>query len=111
DGSPDAFRAVGVEPGHVFMQEGDDLGAREQAAFARMFRQGARRVILVGSDVPLLTPSILQEAVEVITADPQRVAVGPAADGGYYLLGLSGPGVPDLFSGVRWSTHYALADT
>lgn len=111
DGSGESFREVGVEPDHVFPQEGDDLGAREQAIFARLFRQGARQVLLVGSDIPLLTPEILAEAVTALEADPQRVAVGPAADGGYYLLGLTGPAVPDLFSGVRWSTHFALADT
>jgi rSAM/selenodomain-associated transferase 1 len=111
DGSPESFREVGVEPGHVFAQEGDDLGAREHAVFARMFRQGAHQVVLVGSDIPLLTTAILAEAFAALDADPLRVAIGPAADGGYYLMGLSGPAVPDLFSGVRWSTPYALADT
>lgn len=111
DGSPESFREAGIDPGHVFPQEGDDLGARERAIFARMFRQGARQVVLVGSDIPLLTPAMLDEAFAELQADPLRVALGPAADGGYYLMGLTGPAVPDLFGGVRWSTSYALADT
>ena len=37
--------------------------------------------------------------------------LGPASDGGYYLLGLTAPQVPDLFTGVRWSTKYTLMDT
>ena len=111
DGTGESFREVGLEPGHVFPQEGDDLAERERAIFARMFRAGARRVVLVGSDIPLLTTGILAEAVEALDADPLRVVLGPAADGGYYLLGLTGPAAPDIFSGVRWSTPYTLADT
>ncbi len=111
DGTGESFREVGVEPGHVFPQQGDDLAARERAIFERMFRQGARQVVLVGSDIPLLTPDIIAEAFDALAADALRVALGPAADGGYYLMGLAGPAVPDLFSGVRWSTVYTLADT
>ena len=111
DGSPESFRDVGIEPGHVFPQQGDDLAARERAVFERLFRQGARHVVLVGSDVPLLTSAILAEAFALLHDEPSRVVLGPAADGGYYLLGLAGPAVPDLFSGVRWSTVYTLADT
>ena len=111
DGTGASFRELGVEPGHVFPQQGDDLAARERAIFERMFRQGARHVVLVGSDIPLLTPAILSEAFDALAEDAQRVVLGPAADGGYYLMGLAGPAVPDLFSGVRWSTVYTLADT
>lgn len=111
DGTGESFREVGVEPGHVFQQQGDDLAARERAIFERMFRQGARQVVIVGSDVPLIAPSILVDAFVALDTHPLQVALGPAADGGYYLMGLSGPAVPDLFSGVRWSTVYTLADT
>lgn len=111
DGTGESFRLVGVEPGHVFPQQGDDLAARERAIFERMFRQGARHVVLVGSDLPLLTPDIIAEAFDALADDPLRVVLGPAADGGYYLMGLAGPALPDLFSGVRWSTVYTLADT
>lgn len=111
DGTGESFRELGVEPGHVFPQQGDDLAARERAIFERMFRQGAQHVALVGSDIPLLTSDIIAEAFDALAADPLRVVLGPAADGGYYLMGLAGPAVPDLFSGVRWSTVYTLADT
>lgn len=112
DGSGESFREVGVDPGHVFPQQGEDLAARERAAFERMFRTGARQVVLVGSDVPFLSRGILAEALDALVADPLRVVLGPAVDGGYYLMGLSGPAaVPDLFSGVRWSSPYTLADT
>lgn len=111
DGQADSFRAVDVEPGHVFLQRGDDLGARERGVFEHLFRQGARQVVLIGSDIPTITTTILQEACAALRTTPGHVVIGPAADGGYYLLGVSGPPVPDLFSGVRWSTSYTLADT
>jgi uncharacterized protein len=108
---PEAFVEVGVAPGHVIAQRGESLGDRERAVFADLFRRGATQVVLVGSDIPLLTPAILAEAFDALAADPKHVVLGPASDGGYYLLGLAAPEIPDLFTGVRWSTKYALMDT
>ncbi len=110
-GSPDGLADMGVQPGHVLQQRGDTLGERERGVFAELFRRGAKHVVLVGSDIPLLTPAILEAAFEALARDPAHVVLGPAADGGYYLLGLAAPTVPDLFTGVRWSTRYALMDT
>ncbi len=110
-GAPDAFADLDVAPGHVTTQRGDSLGEREHAVFADLFRRGATQVLLMGSDVPLVTPAILEEAFAALAADKGHVVLGPASDGGYYLLGLAGPTVPDLFTGVRWSTKYALMDT
>lgn len=110
-GRPQAFAALGIPPGHVFEQRGDSLGDRERGVFADLFRRGARQVVLIGSDLPLLTASILEDAFAALDANPTQVVLGPASDGGYYLLGLSAPTVPDLFTGVRWSTKYALMDT
>ncbi|MBA2354544.1 MAG: TIGR04282 family arsenosugar biosynthesis glycosyltransferase [Acidobacteria bacterium] len=110
-GSERAWADLGVAPAHVLTQRGESLGERERGVFADLFRRGARQVVLVGSDVPTLGAAILQQAFAALVASPSHVVLGPAADGGYYLLGLAGPVVPDLFSGVRWSTRYALADT
>jgi rSAM/selenodomain-associated transferase 1 len=106
-----AFADLGVAAGHVTLQRGESLGDRERAVFADFFRRGAAQVILVGSDVPLLTTTILAEACTALGANPRHVVIGPASDGGYYLLGLAAPGIPDLFTGVRWSTKYTLMDT
>ena len=108
---PGAFADLGILPAHVVDQKGDDLGARERALFQDVFRRGARQVVIVGSDLPLLSAAIIAEAFDALTADPGQVVIGPAHDGGYYLLGLAGPKVPDLFTGVRWGTRYALMDT
>jgi len=110
-GRADAFADLGVAAGHVTVQRGDTLGERERSVFADLFRRGAKRVVLIGSDVPLLTAALLEDAFDALEAQPQRVVLGPASDGGYYLLGLSAPTVPDLFTGVRWSTRYTLMDT
>ena len=110
-GSPDAFSSLGVPPGHVLEQRGESLGDRERHAFADLFRRGAKQVVLIGSDLPLLTTAILEEAFAALEASPGHVVLGPASDGGYYLLGLTAPKIPDLFTGVRWSTKYALMDT
>lgn len=110
-GSPADFGDLGVAPGHVFEQRGETIGDRERHAIADLFRRGARRVVLVGSDLPLLETSTLEQAFAALDADPQGVVLGPASDGGYYLLGLAAPTVPDLFTGVRWSSKYTLLDT
>ena len=102
---------LGIAPAHVLDQRGDDLGQRERAVFEDLFRRGARQVVIVGSDVPLLRAATIAEAFAVLSADQGQVVLGPAQDGGYYLLGLAGPKVPDLFTGVRWSTKYTLLDT
>ena len=102
---------VGVAPGHVMTQRGETLGDRERGVFADLFRRGAKQVLLVGSDLPLLTTAILEEGFAALTAAPAQVVLGPASDGGYYLLGLTAPQVPDLFTGVRWSSRYTLMDT
>jgi rSAM/selenodomain-associated transferase 1 len=110
-GRADAFADLGVPAGHVSLQRGETLGDRERAVFLDLFRRGAKRVLLIGSDLPLLTTAILSDAFGALDEQPARVVLGPASDGGYYLLGLAAPTVPDLFTGVRWSTKYTLMDT
>ncbi len=85
-----------------------DLGRRICKAFFEAFNSGAERVIVIGSDVPGITPAIIQQADEALIE--HNVAIGPAIDGGYYLLGLARP-VPDLFAGINWGTGSVLAQT
>jgi rSAM/selenodomain-associated transferase 1 len=74
---------------------------------ARMARVPAPCVI-VGSDSPSLPAAFVSDALAVIRSG--RVALGPASDGGYYLIGLPGP-LPELFAGVDWSTDRVLGQT
>jgi hypothetical protein len=89
-------------------QVGDDVGQRMHRAFADLFGRGYRKVFIVGTDVPSLPLAVYQEAVSLI--ESHDLVLGPATDGGYYLIGLKHP-VPELFTDVPWSTTNVLAAT
>jgi rSAM/selenodomain-associated transferase 1 len=90
-----------------FAQEGRDLGERMRHAFELALGDGAKAVI-IGSDCPWLTPALVEEAFRLLDHFP--FVIGPAADGGYYLLGMTRP-APALFEGMPWSTPDVLPDT
>ena len=90
------------------VQRGTCLGERMADAFNRSFDDGADRVVLIGSDCPQITAGHLQQAMAGL--DDRPVVLGPAKDGGYWLVAQRAPGV-DLFSGVPWSHQDTLAAT
>lgn len=96
---------VGVQLRH---QSGEGLGARLADAFERAFRRGADRVAVVGSDTPSLGRADVTSAFAAL--DAADVVLGPAEDGGYYLVALRAP-QPALFEGIAWSTSGVLAQT
>lgn len=86
----------------VFLRQSKgDLGYRLKAAFAASFRDDARKVVVVGADIPEIDIEVLQQAFTKL--DYFDVVIGPAQDGGYYLLGMKQLH-PLLFRGVPWST-------
>ena len=89
-------------------QVGEDLGQRLHCTFVDLFAKGYKQVIIVGTDVPTLPLSIYQEAFAMLGRSD--VVLGPALDGGYYLIGLTRP-AENLFAGVPWSTDQVLAVT
>jgi rSAM/selenodomain-associated transferase 2/rSAM/selenodomain-associated transferase 1 len=89
-------------------QQGRDLGERMDRAFRRAFREGAEAVILVGTDAPGLTPSMMKEGFRAL--EGADVVLGPAKDGGYTLIGLSAPR-PELFRSIPWGTSEVLKET
>jgi len=92
-------------------QQGADLGARMQHALRTELAQGAQAVIIVGTDSPTLPVRYLQEAMAQLTGGAAQVVLGPASDGGYYLIGASQP-VPELFAeGIKWGTSSVLPTT
>jgi rSAM/selenodomain-associated transferase 1 len=96
-------------PGEALLpQEGQDLGARMAAAFAKAFRHGARRAVIVGTDVLGLSREIVLESFAAL--DETQPVLAPARDGGYCLLGLTRP-CPELFEGIAWSTPTVLEAT
>lgn len=89
-------------------QVGDDLGARMNQAFETMFARGYKRALIVGTDVPSLPLEHYKQALALL--ETNDLVLGPALDGGYYLIGLKRD-APDLFSGIPWSTDRVLALT
>ena len=89
-------------------QVGADLGQRMHHTFASLFAKGYERVLLVGTDVPTLPLSVYQDALTLL--GKSDVVLGPALDGGYYLIGLTKP-AEQLFTQVPWSTDQVLAVT
>jgi hypothetical protein len=96
-------------PGEACLpQSGADLGARMSAAFDEAFGSGARRVALVGSDVPRLSRDDIRLALGSL--EDHDLVLGPAQDGGYYLVALDARR-PALFDGIAWGTASVLAAT
>ncbi len=91
-------------------QKGRDLGERQARAFAWGFNSGYDLVLLRGSDTPDLPGNFLLKALEKLAATAAQVVLGPAFDGGYYLVGLKDQ-QPRLFDGISWSTAAVLAET
>lgn len=85
-----------------------DLGRRMAASFARAFAEGAEAVVLTGSDIPGLGTEQVREAFKKL--ESARAVIGPARDGGYYLIGMRAPGA-DLFQDIAWSTNRVLEQT
>jgi len=93
---------------HLLDQEGDDLGRRMNRVFETMFGRGYRQVMIVGTDVPALPLDYYQQALTVL--ETHDLVLGPARDGGYYMIGLKKP-APALFENMPWSTGGVLTLT
>lgn len=89
-------------------QSGGGLGERLSGAFAGAFQRGYRPVIAIGADCPGLEEASLRRAIDMLAG--ADVVLGPASDGGYYLIGLRHP-APRLFEEIEWSTRTVLAAT
>jgi rSAM/selenodomain-associated transferase 2/rSAM/selenodomain-associated transferase 1 len=85
-----------------------DLGTRLTRAMMAAHARGARKIVIIGTDCPGLTESCLLAAFAML--DGADVVLGPAHDGGYYLIGMSKP-QPRLFEAIPWSTGEVFAAT
>lgn len=95
----------------VLPQGAGDLGERMQRALSELIdARGYDGAILVGSDVPLLTPEHVAEAANLLRTRG-GVVIGPADDGGYYLLGMSPRVFGELFDGIEWGSDSVLDAT
>ena len=91
-----------------FLQKGTDLGSRMYQAFLQTFQSDFEKVIIIGSDLYDLTPKIISEAFQEL--DKSDVVIGPAEDGGYYLLGMKVLH-PPIFKNKNWGTDSVRKET
>lgn len=108
DGNQQAMEAWLSSDIPCLAQGEGDLGDRLRRAFAQAFTQGAQAVVVIGADCPGLTPALFAQAFAAL--DTQDLVLGPAMDGGYYLVGLNQP-APTLFSEISWGSGEVLAAT
>lgn len=103
-----AMRSLFGDDVEYISQLGEDLGDRLTSAIQSAFQAGATRVLVIGADCPELDASLLETASESLRN--HNVVVGPAEDGGYYLIGMTSPR-PTLFQDIPWSTSNVLSAT
>jgi rSAM/selenodomain-associated transferase 1 len=104
--SAHALRNASSIRGRIISQSHGDLGRRMAEAAQRANGPS----VIVGADIPALSPAILRAALKA--AQRFDLVLGPARDGGYYLVGVKSPAhVFRLYNGVRWSSEHALTDT
>lgn len=94
----------------LLAQRGESLGDRLLNATRDLLASGYHSICLINSDSPSLPPSILERAIEALAPDGDRLVLGPAEDGGYYLIGLK-RAHQILFDRIAWSTSEVLAHT
>lgn len=107
-GGGDALK--GVVPSRVssFPQEGKDLGARMRNVFKSLFGKGHEKVSIIGTDSPDMPVEYIRGAFTLL--DEASLVLGPAVDGGYYLIAMSAL-FETVFDGISWSTGAVLEQT
>ncbi len=110
EGSRDYFQQLPEHGLALLPQRGASLGARMHAVFVDLCHAGYRQVVVVGSDIPTLKAASVGQACGSLEKGGSDLVLGPADDGGYYLIGLARP-EERLFSDMTWSTASVLEQT
>lgn len=103
----DLRKAAGAETGLIAQPEGD-LGRRMLGVIQHLFSLGHTPVILIGADIPTMPLACILRALELL--DRSSLVLGPAEDGGYYLIGMSYP-EGRVFEDINWGTASVLRKT
>jgi Uncharacterized protein conserved in bacteria (DUF2064) len=98
--SPEPLRETPIDARWLPQARGN-FGARFEAAVEESLREATEPLVIVGGDVPGLDASLLRAALEGLAHDPETVVVGPARDGGFYLLATAQP-LGSVLREVRW---------
>lgn len=108
--SESIFRTLLPFPIEYIPQRGDCLGERQLNVFLDLQQQGARNIVLIGSDIPTLPLTHTQDAFTFLEDIHCDAVLNPTDDGGYCLVGMREPHRP-LFEHIAWSTATVLRDT
>jgi rSAM/selenodomain-associated transferase 1 len=106
----DEMQALVGGAARVFPQRGEMLGDRMRNAFATLSQDHYSRIVMIGSDLPTLPAAYIEQAFDSLGTRRNAIVIGPASDGGYYLIGLRAQS-PELFDSIPWSTPDVLAAT
>lgn len=107
-GAADYFQSLASDRYQSLPQGEGDLGQRLRRFFADRLALGFQRIVVIGTDSPTLPPANVERAFEKLAS--ADVVLGPASDGGYYLVGLARQ-MPDIFEGVTWGSAKVLDQT
>jgi hypothetical protein len=109
-GSEPSLRALLPLPWTLVLREEPSIGFVLESSMTAFLADGHDCAILANGDSPTLPTDVIVEAIRALRAPGDRVVLGPALDGGYYLVGLKRPH-PRLFQDIAWSTPEVLACT
>jgi len=109
-GTEDALRGLIPAGFGLLLQAGENFGDVLRGAVGRLLRAGHGEVLLVNGDSPTLPAAFLVQAINHLREAGDRVVLGPASDGGYYLIGLKSPHA-HLFSQIDWGTDSVFSRT
>jgi rSAM/selenodomain-associated transferase 2/rSAM/selenodomain-associated transferase 1 len=101
-------------PSFAYVRQGEgDIGERMQRALTDGFESGSSAVVIIGSDIPDISSAVIERAFEAL--EHNKLVLGPAGDGGYYLFGLQkaeeNPAYPELFKDINWGSTRVLSQT
>ncbi len=105
---PSALRTLAPDRFRFVVQEGRDLGERLGNGFEHLLRDDGSTAVMIGSDSPDIPLTFVKRAF--LKLKHKDVALGPASDGGYYLIGVK-KAHPELFSGPTWGTSTVFEQT
>lgn len=109
-GAEHYFDNIVNENHRLLLQRGESFGDKLYNALADLLAEGFESAAIMDADSPTLPPAYLAEAFSELSRPGDRVVLGPAADGGYYLIGIKRPHRV-LFDRITWSTERVLEET
>lgn len=108
DGSKKAMKNW-LGPDYHYQAQGEgDLGVKMNRALTEAFRNGTKAVLIIGTDCPSISKETINKALTALLT--HDLVLGPANDGGYYLIGLSQE-APELFKNIPWGSDKVLQST